>query len=701
MRRALRFGLLWFIGLFFLDALSSYRELRKAFTRMEAEPDAIATARREVGVYVLHAMGSYVVMGLICGVLLHFLQQSFGGGPSRARAWIWAAGLTLWIYMRGAILWPLMHYGVPGLNWWCANVEPSWVNLCFALLALGAIGLDGRKNGLRPAWLALFLLGSALWGRADWQPPAPKPDKNKGLNVIVVGMDALRPDHLASFGYSRDTAPNLDRRLSDMAVFESAFTPEPRTWEAWMSILTGTYPVTHGKRWSLPAPGDELPEVPMLTEALREAGYHTRFITDDSRFSYMLPEHGFDVIDQPPIGFRAFAASRLQPNFRAWFTFLNGPLGWKLWPAYRNNQAYGITWRPDVFAEDVAHNIAEAARHDRFFITVHSCPLHTPADRPWPYHKMWGMGNFKGGNRFRYRSYGSAMVDGDNRDDSKVLSAEQRSRQQNLNLYDAGISMLDVLWERVDRALTEGDLWDNTLVIVLSDHGEDFLNDDTRYPFRGPNHGFHPWGTGQQRVVLGIWGPGFTAGRRAERVSLIDVAPTIARATGVDLPSAEGLPLQDPVPSRLLFGETGVGEPMYWPKGHMSVPFKSAQKRYTLDPETGRVYQKPELDESTIAAKDRWVFDDEFWLVQEPWEDGGNRYSLFKWREDPTFRMNVLTLYPDDARRLYAALYARPRFPGRPEVLEDPVARIRPASADSERSDPIEASEGEGDGELP
>ena len=177
-------------------------------------------------------------------------------------------------------------------------------------------------------------------------------------------------------------------------------------------------------------------------------------------------------------------------------------------------------------------------------------------------------------------------------------------KQQNLNLYDSGIAMLDLLWARVDRALTEGDLWDNTLVIVLSDHGEDFLDDDTRYPFRGPNHGFHPWGTGQQRVVLAIWGPGFTAGRRSDLVSLIDVAPTIARAAGVELPSAEGVALQDPAPPRLLFGETGVGEPLYWPKGHVSVPFKSAQKRYTLDPETGRVYQKPELNESTIAAKD-------------------------------------------------------------------------------------------------
>ena len=44
MRQALRFGLLWFLGLFLFDAVSSYHELGKAFTRMEADPDAIETA---------------------------------------------------------------------------------------------------------------------------------------------------------------------------------------------------------------------------------------------------------------------------------------------------------------------------------------------------------------------------------------------------------------------------------------------------------------------------------------------------------------------------------------------------------------------------------------------------------------------------------------------------------------------------------
>lgn len=686
MRRDLSFGLAWFGALFALDGLSSLPELRSALGKIVPDDDAVWIARREVGIYLAHMASAYLVMGLYAGLVLFLLNRAVRGGAPQRRSLAFAGLVTLWMLLRGAILWPLMFNGLPGQRWLSARVDPGAVTALALLVGGLLLARALRRHGARPLWLGAFALSLAGASLADRQPRADTAQKNEGLNVIIFSVDALRPDHLASFGYERNTAPGLEQALSRMSVFESAFTPEARTWEAWMSVLTGTYPATHGQRWSLPQPGREQPAVPMLTEALREAGYHTRFLTDDSRFSYMLPKHGFDVIEQPTLGFRTFAASRLQPNFRAFFTWLNGPLGWAIAPAYRHNQAYGITYRPDAFAELAGQQVAEASRHGRFFLAIHTCPLHTPADRPWPYHTMYGMGDYTGKNRYRYRSYGSDLVDGLGRGIS--LASERRGSQQNLNLYDAGIAMADDIWAGVSRALDEGELWDNTLVILMSDHGEDFLEDSTRYHFTAPNHGFHPWGIGQQRVVMAIGGPGFTPGRRAELASLVDLAPTIAAATGVSLPSAEGVALQQPVPERVLFGETGVGEPSYWAKGHRSVPFKSAQRRYTLDPETARAYQRPEFDEITVSAKDRWAFDDRYWLIQEPWEDGTHRYSMYLWREDPTFAIDVLGLYPEAAQRLYTALQARPRFPGQPEIVEDIFQNRRPVQADAERAEP-------------
>ena len=60
---------------------------------------------------------------------------------------------------------------------------------------------------------------------------------------------------------------------------------------------------------------------PQDFDALKEAGVYTRFMTDDSRFSYMVEGHGFDVIDQPPVHTRTFTFSLYQPHARAFATF--------------------------------------------------------------------------------------------------------------------------------------------------------------------------------------------------------------------------------------------------------------------------------------------------------------------------------------------------------------------------------------------
>jgi len=688
MRRDLKSGLAWFAGFFALDTLSSLAELSSALGKVKADPGSTWIARREVAIYLGHMMSAYALMGLYAGLVLYLMNRALPGGRPLRRNLIFIGLVTLWVLARGTILWPLMHYGWPGRHWWAGHVDPGHVTAGFLLAGAAILALEARRVGLRPAWLAAFLVSLGLASLGDHVPRPDPIQKNKGPNILIFGVDALRPDHLHRNGYERETAPELEKALSRMTVFDNAFTPVARTWDAWNTILTGTYPATHGKRWSLPAPGEEHANVPLIAEVLQKQGYHTRFLTDDSRFSFMLPSLGFDVVDEPQVGFRAFAASRLQPNFRAFFTWLNGPLGWLLAPAYRYNQAYGITYRPDAFARHAAQQIAEASRHDRFFLAIHVCPLHPPADRPWPYHRMYGMADYQGSSRYRYRSYGSDLVDGPDANAEAISRSQQTLRQQNFNLYDAGIAMVDTIWSGVAAALDEGQLWDNTLVIILSDHGEDFLEDDTRYRFTAPNHGFQPWGTGQVHVVLGMAGGGFTAGDRDDIVDLIDVSPTLARYAGVSLPTAQGLPLQERAPERVLLGETGVSEPAYWPRGHVSQPFRSAQDRYTLDPETGRAYQRHDFDELTISTKDRWAFDHDFWLVQEPWQDGGHRYSLFNWRLDPTFGTNLLQQYPDEVRSLYQALVDNPRRPGVPEVVEDPLARERPAEADRQRATP-------------
>jgi arylsulfatase A-like enzyme len=66
-----------------------------------------------------------------------------------------------------------------------------------------------------------------------------------GPSVVVITVDALRADHLASYGYSRSTSPNIDRLIAGGLRFERAWTPEPLTGPAMCSMVTGLEPHTH------------------------------------------------------------------------------------------------------------------------------------------------------------------------------------------------------------------------------------------------------------------------------------------------------------------------------------------------------------------------------------------------------------------------------------------------------------------------
>ena len=82
----------------------------------------------------------------------------------------------------------------------------------------------------------------------------------------------LPADHLGCYGYSAGTTPNVDALAREGVRFTSVITPYPMTLPAHASMLTGTYPKTHGVRWN----SDRLGEANRtLASDLRAAGYQT------------------------------------------------------------------------------------------------------------------------------------------------------------------------------------------------------------------------------------------------------------------------------------------------------------------------------------------------------------------------------------------------------------------------------------------
>ncbi|MGA9769793.1 MAG: sulfatase [Blastocatellia bacterium] len=82
----------------------------------------------------------------------------------------------------------------------------------------------------------------------------------KRYNLIYIFVDALRADHLGTYGYNRDTSPNLDRLAARSVVFDNAFTPSPNTYQAVPKFMQSAYWDGHYETW---------------TEVLRRNGYKT------------------------------------------------------------------------------------------------------------------------------------------------------------------------------------------------------------------------------------------------------------------------------------------------------------------------------------------------------------------------------------------------------------------------------------------
>ena len=312
-------------------------------------------------------------------------------------------------------------------------------------------------------------------------------------NVLLISIDTLRPDHLGCYGYERDTSPVLDIIAEDGVVFEDCLSTAPWTLPGHASMLTGLYPSTHGVKDHDRTLGDDTPSVATL---LKEQGFRTMAVVNShniatERFGLTKNFDDFDyVFEQEPI-----------PGKKN----LNG------------DQAMAIANRgPAITRKALA--LLDKHKEEPFFMFLHYYDVHTDFT-PAPKWRKEFVDPYDGpltGNTqelIRYRVKGEQLTE----DDKRFL------RQ----MYDAEIRQLNGVLVKLFAYLDENGLSENTLVIITSDHGEEY-----------GEHGDVLHGRSQYQELLAIplimRGPGVPAGLRvSEPVSLVDVVPTILKMTGV------------------------------------------------------------------------------------------------------------------------------------------------------------------------
>jgi len=358
---------------------------------------------------------------------------------------------------------------------------------------------------MKPALhLVLLLLAYALPGCTRKAPAGP--------NVVVLVLDTVRPDYLSAYGHPQPTSPFLERFAATATRYDRAWSTSPWTLPAHASLFSGTLPAYHR---ATQATEHVAADVPLLAEKLHAAGYQTIGLTNNTWISEATGlDRGFDVLRHE-------------------------------WDIRERRRAMGAG-HPTVQAlEQFFRDGREAERP--LFLFLNLTDAHMPYLPHWPDEArdfFASREEWLAALAALFPDAGSALL-ARNYGGGKPL--EEAELELLRKLYRGAIRRADMISEAllglVDRNCDPA----NTLVFVLSDHGEN-LGEHGHL-----SHIFNLYES-NLRIALLARGPGFAPDAKEPRPVLItDLYPTILRAAGLEPgPANVGLDLRGALPAERL-----------------------------------------------------------------------------------------------------------------------------------------------------
>lgn len=272
------------------------------------------------------------------------------------------------------------------------------------------------------------------------------PDTAHPPNVILLGIDSLRADHMSCYGYHRLTTPHMDRFAQTGVLFENTISAHIPTTSAYASMLTGLD--TFGTQVvALRHRGGLRPEVRTLAEILRANGYDTTCV-----------------------GFTG------NPSARGFDTYLNYP-AWGSWNTGRSPKAQNLN-------EVTIPELERLAGNDRpFFLFLRHMDPHAPYLPPEPYERAFYHGNeLDPGNR----SMDPVMAFKPFRDFFRTwMPPGITDKDYAIAQYDGAIAYMDACIATLFEAISALGLEENTLVIINGDHGETLYDHECWFDHHG------------------------------------------------------------------------------------------------------------------------------------------------------------------------------------------------------------------------
>jgi arylsulfatase A-like enzyme len=253
-------------------------------------------------------------------------------------------------------------------------------------------------------------------------------------NILLVLLDAASPSRMSCYGYEKETTPVIDRIADEGILFTKGYAQASWTVPSVASLFTSTHPITH-KVWSRDRVLTD--KAFTLAEALKKKGFTTIALTATS------------------------SASSLHNLFQG---FDHQKELYKLDPKeLQSGKRLGVVW-----AEDFVSPAIDCIRqygNQKFFMYLHYIQPHTPYNPPAPFADT-AIKEYSGSIKPR-RPIAPNFMEKDalNQDDVNFIGA----------MYDANLEYVDFQLGKILDFFKTSALYENTVIIITSDHGEAFL----------------------------------------------------------------------------------------------------------------------------------------------------------------------------------------------------------------------------------
>lgn len=551
-----------------------------------------------------------------------------------------------------------LHYRVSRLYPLWRWTTTSRLRLLQGLLGLAAVLLTftaswglverHRTTELVALWSAiLFYIGTVLW--TGWQPEARAPRRvttrpsNMPPNILLIGSDTLRADHLGALGYNRALTPHLDALATQGTLFANCYVPCARTAPSLMSLLTGTWPYHHGIRDNYVSDSETQIKVATLPQLLKPLGYRTAVVSDwcgadMGKFSF-----GFDCTDLP------------EDQWNLKYLIRQGPKDLRLFLSLFANNRFGRLCLPEIYYLGGVPLTTQLGRRARWFISrlatesrpfllnVFYSTTHPPFASEWPWYTRFAEPTYAGESKFAM----ARLTDPFEIIRRQGAPKAEFDLDQIIDLYDGCVAQFDDEVGRLLRHVEDCGLASHTIIVVYSDHGMEFFEHET-------------WGQGNSvlgdhspRVPVIIVDPRRSGRHRIRAITrTVDIAPTLLELVGQPVPPAMGgvslaaCLAGTPPPELVAYNESGI-----WftdlpgtPTDHLRYP-DLFELLDVPDRRTGTLAVKTIYRDLIVMAKDRMVRRGRWMLTYHPLNDGV-LYYLFDLENDPGCWSDVSASYP-------------------------------------------------------